>query len=447
MENFLVPLSFTNRRAPLRAKVQADADRMYSHARYVIVLDEKGCVLEARPNRREDDGVVDCLAVFAPVTYQGTYFEKSVVLEIGFRRFVPYATTEYTPGHSTLRGPRVRRRKGDNPILLPPQPKKKVRKAKVIIKYRTPIVRFTPDGLFDVMPAVTKGIQECVDGFVKGWKSNPGKVTRWAKVDERWVPYDNVPTITIRIPYEAEVLCAAATFAELAWRQEPDSQFEVIARGLRARMQNYTLPKRRMGKDRDGNFTDEYVQEQTMLLYVADRLSAKVAGGYSRYMMERLLERVGSPESVEGKLIRQIYRVFRVPEPPEDNVQISYLSKYREMAETLLEQWGIRNYRNLRLERVKKDTALKRAEERRPYFSHARNSAIFSVFASEEVRAEMLQNYMARTFPEHEIDNVRPIESSPKAHAILAHEAEDDDIPWNPPVPAQKTGTDDDIPF
>ena len=59
MDTILTMLPFNERRAPLVDKVRRDSELMYEHSRYVIVLNQQGCVVEERFNRRFDDDIVD----------------------------------------------------------------------------------------------------------------------------------------------------------------------------------------------------------------------------------------------------------------------------------------------------------------------------------------------------------------------------------------------------
>lgn len=87
MNQFLDMLSFDQKAGPPVDKVIRDADVMYSHARYVIVLNEIGVVTE-RINRSVGY-LANCLVVIAP-TYYKNHFVYSVVMEIGIGRTVPY---------------------------------------------------------------------------------------------------------------------------------------------------------------------------------------------------------------------------------------------------------------------------------------------------------------------------------------------------------------------
>lgn len=406
MDTILTMLPFNERRAPLVDKVRRDSELMYEHSRYVIVLNQQGCVVEERFNRRFDDDIVDCLSVFAPVTYKDVYIEKAIVLEIGFRRFVPYAQTEYRLNSSTKRGPSHRVKKGEQRII-----KQKNTEKKIAIKPRTPVAALSKDLIFDLIPAISNGMQMCVDAIVRTWIGSQGTTTRWTQagnISRRiWISYEIEPTVTVRIPSETDVLCATATFAELQWRLRSDGQIDVSAKAIKSILKYYLAPKRRAGKNQEGNFSDEYVKQNTTFYWVADRLTKKVELGYSPYMIERLLDFIGVQGSFGRNLIEQIQRIYKVPKAKEDKILDEYQSEYGEIKDILLERWLVRNYRSLRLQ-VNKEKWGKERTSIRPYFAHAKNSLIFSVFASKKAQDEMTQAYASKKMKEGDDDNDIP---------------------------------------
>ncbi len=452
MDTILVPASFTNRRKPFCNKVEADAVRMYNHARYAIVIDGTGKVKEVQRNLRTDGTVLDCLVVLAPFEYEGVCFDKVLVLEIGFRRFVPYAQTEFRKGMSTKRGPVVRKRKGEPAI---DQIQVKTKKVKpVAFKPRIPVASLSKDAMFDLMPAITEGMQVCTDDIVKMWTGKPN--VRWAvggtSARKVWMKHEIEPTITVRIPKEAEVLCATASFAEFAWRMRPEGHIDACARGIKTRLKSYLVSGRRSGKDARGNYSDDYVKEGQAFYWVAELLKNKVERGYSTVMVEALLDFIGLPKSPARKLVEQIWRVYKLPRPKKDKLLEGYYFKYGEMKDLLLERWHIRNYRSLRLETVKRNTAQKRAEENKTYRPHAQNSYIFSIFASKKAQEEMVQAYSSRFTSE--VDNTQPI--SGISQISYTPKVDDD---WDPFETADSSNitasrrsvtradNDDDIPF
>lgn len=440
MDTILTPLSFKTRRAPLLGKVERDADTMYGNARYVIVLDEDGNVVEQRFNRRIDDEVVDCLAVFAPFTYKGARLERVLVLEIGFRRFVPYAQTEHRLGASTRRGPVLRFRKGEE---RKPRTKVKANKKRAYqIPARIPIARLTDDALFDIMPALAKGVQECVDAIIRTWTETDVSMTRWTRAGKKWMTYEVSSSISVRFPKSAVLLCATASFAEIAWRQKPNHQLAASARAIRDMLRPFTSPKKRFGKDEHGNFSDEYVRGSQQLFYVSDRLRKKVSRGYSSVMIEKMLDMVGPAGSPKRRLVEQVWRVFKVPKPEDNPLLKAYQSKYGEMKDLLLERWPLENGRDLFLECRKKEWAKKMAAESKPYRPHARNSLAFAVFVSKEAKAEMTQAYVERRARKLAEETT----STQSQLVEVLPSVEDDDIPWDTSG-APHTGTNDECPF
>lgn len=93
MNEFLQMLSFEQKAGPTIEKVIRDADSMYCHARYVIVLDECGAVTE-RINRSVGY-LANYLVVIAPVLYKNKLI-YSIVMEIGISNCVPYQRVRWT---------------------------------------------------------------------------------------------------------------------------------------------------------------------------------------------------------------------------------------------------------------------------------------------------------------------------------------------------------------
>lgn len=443
MDKIVTPLSFKNRRAPFVGKVVHDADVMYDNARYVIVLDKAGNVLEQRPNRRFDDEVVDCLAVFAPCIYKGVELERVLVLEIGFRRFVPYAQAEHRLGAPTLRGPVVRFRKGEER-----KPRAKIKRGKkrsFNITTRVPIAKLTNDALFDIMPALGRGIQECVDSIVLNW-TNPQRV-RWVKAGTKakpiWKKHEMEHSISVRIPKEADLLCATATFAELRWRLEPKTHIKASADAIMVMLKYLLIPGRRKGRDARGDFSSDFVRESAPCGYVAHRLREKIDRGYTSVMVKGLLDFIGPPGSMARRLVEKIWRVYKIPQPKRDKLLQGYQSKYGEMEDLLLERWLLRDYRSLRLEKKKRLWVESRTYTK-PYHPHASNSHAFVVLASKEAQDKMVEACCDKHASSNQADTSPPIQTTTPVSHIP--DVEDDDIPWDTPG-VQSTGTDNECPF
>jgi hypothetical protein len=440
MENLLIPLSFTNRKAPLVEKVKVDSERMYAHARYTIVLGEQGNVLESQLKDRTKKNGLDCIAVFAPMIYRGVRIEKALVLEIGVRRFVPYAETNFRTGKPTRRGNLGGKR------IAGIEPKHSGRR--IVISPRFPVAKLSEDALFDILPDLTAGIQKCVDAIVETWSESETVQTRWivaGKLVRHVYTYSAQPSVTIRISREEALLCACASFADIAWRSSPTGQLAATARGIKHMLDPFSQSRKRAERDPDGSYEDEFVLEQIMLHYVADRLAKKVRLGYSECLFERLLDHVGPKESIERMLAEQIARLFKItPRQNSPELQL-YLDAYGEMLDCLMERWTLRGFESMRAEDLKRKYAEKRKAKGKLYQPQARNCSNFSAFASKKVQEKMMAAYYARREQQFQADNVVPIEVAPKISYIPAEE--DDDIPWEPLKGGQRTGTDDEIPF
>ncbi len=406
-------------RTPTVEKVRNDARRIMSFAKCVIVLDSFGNPVQGPTYQepRAHHPKVDCLVVVAPTVYKGVYIKYAIVLEIGFRRFVPYSQVEYRLNGSTKRGPSIRRKKGDikHEILATETIKEKV----YAIKERLPVLRLTNELLYDLMPLISTGIQMCVDNIIRTWTNTEVVQLRGPRDHNH---YEQEACIVVRFPRTAEVLCAVASFAEYEWRRQPKKQLDTLAKSVKGQLRYFINPKKsHRHRHKDGSFSDSFVRNSTMMYFVADKLKTRVSRSYSWQMIEMLFELVGDPKSIEGRLIRQIWRVFKLPRPSNDRSYSRYILEYGEMKDVLLERWLVKSYRKLRLmTNRKKYVEEARKDRRRPYFRHARECETFSVFASKDLLAEMMREYYLRKSARME-----------KEATVTTPEDSDADIPWD----------------
>jgi len=312
------------------------------------------------------------------------------VLEIGFRRFVPYAQAEFRPNASTKRGPTVRLKKSNRHLRVEGFTEKKNKKGKKLtIKARTPVVKLTDDVLFDLMPVITDGIQKCVDSFVMVWSETEVLQTRG-----RWHSYESEASIFIRIPVTTQLLCATAYFAEMKWRLGPNKQLHSVARSIRDLLIDFMVLNK---KQDDGTYLEESVKESENTTYVANKLRCYILyRSYTLEMINCLIHLIGEQNSTERILLEQVWRLFKLEEPVEDASHKAYITTYGEMQDVLLEQWHVKNYRSLRHERVRKQCEEERTSQQKPYHSHGKSSATFSVFASKQVLEQMMYVYDAK---------------------------------------------------
>lgn len=140
MSGFLTVRSFPNQRAPTVEKIRSDGIRMYCEARYVIVLNEEGEVVEKINRSLTYTG--NFLVVLAPVVYDEWKVNLSIVLEIGLSRSVPYQQFEKWFG-----------------------------KEKISVQKRRPVVMLSDEHLIYLMSVIVVAIQDVVDEEVSHRKS------------------------------------------------------------------------------------------------------------------------------------------------------------------------------------------------------------------------------------------------------------------------------------
>jgi hypothetical protein len=120
-------------------KAWSDGDNLYNHARAVIVLNEKGDIVETID--RVKGFVINVLAILGPVFYNGEHLDRAVRSEIGFGRATPYM-----PAESNILGTRVWIT--DRAVVKPLSNKEEHK----------------------LLPAITKLIQHVIDKEVEHWK-------------------------------------------------------------------------------------------------------------------------------------------------------------------------------------------------------------------------------------------------------------------------------------
>lgn len=389
MPNVFVPLSFTTRRAPLVQKVVSDGSRMYEHARHVIVLDSVGKVLESFENP-PFGGTVDCLVVLAPCVYRNVYIDKTVVLEIGFRRFVPYAQTEYKYEGNTRRGPKVRTKKGEDkaPIALSVES----RTRGYAIKPRIPVIALTDRRMLAILPTLMQSIQLCVDEIIKGWKEHELIQERHVIRDEYYTYH---ASIFIRFPESTELLCAGARFAEMRYRVSERKNLAANAKILKERCRWFAQCFKRH-KTEAGDYLDESVKSSEVAFSIADFLRTRIVyRAHTRQTIATILTLIGPATCEERKLIQQIWRIFKVPTPPDDEKLVLFSRKHRKTKGEILSLWTIENFASPKHDKNRQ--------------THARNALTMRVFGSKvalEAGVERLLNRKERAGKERSEENV-----------------------------------------
>ena len=194
MSDFLVMRSFPNRREPYVEKVRSDGILMYYEARYVIVLDEEGNVVE-RINR-SITYTGNYLVVLAPLMYKGWKINLSVVLEIGLSRSAPYKQYE-----------------------------KCFESERFAVKARCPVARLTDEKVIFLLPLISKQIKSIAVEETAHWKSvtfGGRRETRGKRRSSHAIRWKC--GIFASIPTEEEVLCYAVHLLDFETRVDYLSQ-------------------------------------------------------------------------------------------------------------------------------------------------------------------------------------------------------------------------------
>jgi hypothetical protein len=369
--SLLVYRAFGGRRGkPLITKVVRDGELMYDHARHVIVIDKQGRVTENFENHRPH--LVNCLVVLGPVVYEKKQVSQAVLLEIGFKRFVPYAQAEY------LVGKRV-----------------------VAIKPRSPVARLSDETTFALLPEIKNGIQRVVDNSIMAWKKTlPIRTLVSRSKDVMGKKTDHVfyavSRIFVKVPIEEPLLCAAMLLAEREWRGGAGMHFDTLAKSTKGKLKDYLL----LSGTRDVNrLTDEQIKKANMCYVIADMFKIRVRyRGYKQYAMETILRGIGSVNSPERILLERIFKLFKVPEAPVEHLPFKLDSTQSSRVLKLLK--GLSCYRSARHESKRK--------------KHSTNSIVFTVLGSmDKMEKMMAERMLAKT-------------TSSEAETLL----EDDDIPF-----------------
>ncbi len=411
MSEILKPLPLSKGRSFVKtSKLIADGKAMYDHARHVIVLNDKGEISELFENP-PFVGVVDCLVVLVPFVkhhYRGTKTILTVVLEIGLRRFVPYAVTEYRPSGKRERTPRKWGERKNNSVLP-----RASREPTVTIGARVRVAELSDHVLFDLLPTIAEIIQKQVDGFLAKWESS--KLIQTMGPKNR--PYEKVVSIFVRVHTSTPLLCAAVRFREFEYRSSEKGNIFGVAELLRRNCAQF-IARHTREIATDGEYLDSVVKDSTTASFIAAEIAKRILyRGYCKRMIETMLEMIGKPDSKERQLINQIWRVHKIPQALVDEGLAKIEEEYGDIRHLLLNSWPLQGIRRTRYERQR--------------VVHARNCLTFSIFGSHEELEKMMVEFDRR-----------------KDYAKRAEEAAKMDAWKNPSAEVEKPEDQDaDIPF
>jgi len=405
MSEILKPLSFKGTRGPQVRKVARDAEIMSERARHVIVLNERGEIAKTYSNP-PFGGVVDCLVVLAPYTYKGVHLSQVVALEIGFRRFVPYALTEYRPSGLRTWTPRVHgERKGKQKAL----PRAK-REPAIQVQSRAQIATLSNKALLGILPTIAAVIQQQVDTFLSQWKNTP--VIQM--LGYKWREYEHRVSIFLRIPKSSSLLCAAVRFRELEYRSSEQGNLFGVAQLLKRNCIQF-ITRHTKDKAEDGEYLDEKIKSSNTASFIAGEIKKRISSrGYCKRMIEMVLALIGKPDSAERRLIAQIWRVYKIPQALKDEDFGEVEETYSSLKKNLLSAWTLQNFRRTRYEKARA--------------KHARDALTLSVFGSHEELKKMMIDFDRRK----DYESRKRVAEAMDAEKVLAMQQtdQDADIPF-----------------
>jgi len=368
-------LSFEGKRAPTRTKVRNDGLCMYQCARTVIVLDGHGNIVE-KFNNPPFGGTVDCIAVLAPVVYNGVEIQYAVVLEIGFRRFVPYAQTEYKTSGSTKRGPSVRNK--DRCVTSSPRYKKPEKGTIKAIKPRRRVAALNDCFVIDFLPVLTEVIQHNVNEIICAWDNSFPVQVRGQQHNQ----YTYVASVFVRVSCEEEIISAAAKFGEMRFRLTGTGNLASFADLLKKYCHEF-IRQNRKSLTEQGNYLEETVKGSDIANFIAEVLKVRILyRGYTEQMISKVLSLLGKQNTRQRKLIDQIWNLYAIPVPKKDVVFETLEQRYRSQRRKLVASWGLKNFTSFRHETRRR--------------IHARDCTTFSVLGSVQVLKDRVALRCAR---------------------------------------------------
>ncbi len=280
MSNFLTMRSFPNQRAPTVEKIRSDGIRMYCEARYVIVLNEEGEVVEKINRSITYTG--NFLVILAPVIYKGWKVNLSVVLEIGFSRSVPYQQFEKWLGEEKVAT------KGRRPIC-------KLTDEKVILLLSL---------LSDIVKIVALEETHYWKSVTYGGEKNPARSRR----------IDWKCGIFASIPVDEEILCYAVYVLDIETRSVylKEKSFFIkfwfrnfkLAHYSRNQLRSFTGAQKVAEMIMNAEYPKHYLQ------VVIGSLSSR-----NKILLE-LCVRAFSKEPKEGEEYKELEDLLKTPEPP-----------------------------------------------------------------------------------------------------------------------------------
>lgn len=300
-------------------KVERDAVVMEEYSRYVIKLDDEGNVQEHYSNPPFGE-IIDCIVVLAPAIFQGKRIEKSVALEIGLSRLVPFKSTEIK--------------------AVRPDRKKQC----WIIKSRTQLGTLPWDVMLKIMPTLWFAIQFCIDEKLSEWKQ-ARLIQTFDRNQKGFAVYES--WMTIRVPKDQPLLYAVLRLKDELGRLEPEKNYAYLADYFQERFDEFRL----LNAYYQGEYPDEVMKRSNNLYVVASQIRKNILyRGYTSRSVESIRGLLGKKDRKNVLFFDEVLRVFKVPCAPRDDFLDMYEPKLGGAKDEILSQCPLRPCRVIKRE-------------------------------------------------------------------------------------------------
>lgn len=302
-------------------KVLRDGENIYRHARYVIVIDSKGAVVEKID--RISGSLINVLAVIGPLVIDGTRVERSVRAEIGFGRTSPYTASEKMVKDINFRFPR---RYVHSPL--------------------------TEGEQFKLLHEIANQVQKVVDNDVMHRR----RLTYLKNIHrDDSAEYGNGKFITIPSNFPLFM------FAGLA------KDMETREKGHLDEFVNNT--KLRLSRLRCGTYSSSEMKRIKVAQYIAYLLSE---AKYGEHIMSIIKEKLGKESGKVRVLFEQLLEAYSiVPSVNKDTLYLSLLKRYELIERYIISFFPLDVVTHPKREEKKSAHQQLRIDENRKTYRHA----------------------------------------------------------------------------
>lgn len=338
MNDFIVMRSFLNRREPFVEKVRRDGERMHDEARYVIILNKEGNI-EGEIDRSEGS-TGNYIVVLAPVNYKNHTIDRSVVLEIGLGRSVPYNQFRTGPSNTSD-----------------------------AITYRCPVAKLADEKVIDLLPKLGQVIQSVVDEDISHRRNliYYTSMTPFGDLSKIGKEVPNGKFITI--PNEESILVYSCLSKDIELRSKTHLSLfvKIIKRSL-------------------GNLKHAYYPKGELKRFkvVKEIASVLKESNYPIHFIEIIRAKLGKETTKVRALFEQILEVFGIePEESSDEKYLLYKSLHKiwkERQKELMNRLAIKTISDSKRDVRKKQYAKTSGNNQ----THAQNCIRVEVYPSEE---------------------------------------------------------------